>query len=75
MIKLFPEQRELLWINELLDKCVVERENQMKIPDGAELLMALDQTIAAAEADSSAEPRAQDTTALQSLRNWGIRPG
>ena len=35
----------MLWIDELLDKCVVERENQLKVRDGTELLHEIDDMI------------------------------
>jgi len=44
---LFPNRTEMLWINRLLGKCVVEKEREMKLRDGADLLREIDVTLGA----------------------------
>jgi serine/threonine protein kinase len=46
---LFPENGAILWANELLNKCVVEKESEMKIQDAAQLLEEIDRIIEAIE--------------------------
>src|SRR5262245_15576799 len=50
--KLFPEHTEMLWVNELLARCVVEEEKDMRVRDGRTLLFGIDATIDAIEANA-----------------------
>jgi serine/threonine protein kinase len=38
----FPNQPEMLWVNALLSKCVVEEEKEMRLRDGSSLLNEMD---------------------------------
>jgi serine/threonine protein kinase len=54
LVKLFPEKTEMLWINELLGKCVVEEEEKdMKLLDAQKFLSEIDSTIDAIEANAT----------------------
>ncbi len=52
LTRLFPNQLEMHWINRLLDRCVVEEENQMKILNGEEFLTAIDSANGAIKAQA-----------------------
>jgi serine/threonine protein kinase len=48
----FPDVPEMIWINRLLKKCVVEKEAQMKIKDAKELLFQIDETLRGIESQA-----------------------
>jgi serine/threonine protein kinase len=45
LMRRFPKNEEMVWINELLTQSVVEHEKDMQITDGAALLTEIDATI------------------------------
>src|SRR5262249_51082859 len=45
LMKRFPQKEEMLWVNQLLQKCVVQDEEEMKVQDGAGLLEEIDAII------------------------------
>src|SRR5262245_48152808 len=65
LTKLFPDNGAMLWANELLNKCIVEKESQMKIQDAAALLKEIDVII---EAQLAAPPLRIKGTEWRTLR-------
>ena len=45
--EMFPDEPSVLFVHEMLRKCIVEFENEMKVLDAGELLVEVDSTIAA----------------------------
>jgi len=68
--KIFANEGSFLWANELLDKCVVEREGQMRVKNGTELLAEIDTTITAIE--GRAVPPSQMHQVRRSCRVCGV---